>query len=274
MTKVFWLERAADDLPPTNDWLSTGEANHLKTLRFTKRRTDWLLGRWTAKRAIAAYLHQPPLCEFLASIEIRPASSGAPEAWFNETAIPVTISISHSDSTALCAVASRGVALGCDIEIAEPRSECFLTDYFTKEEQALVEATAANHRSVLVTLLWSGKESALKALAKGLHLDTRSVVVSFSGCGLGGGSSPGDFGFNFRSGEPWRALHVTGPGRRAFSGWWRSQDNFVRTLVSDPAPEAPICLDPGANSLTRGPAVDVLSLRAEDPSRAGCHRKF
>ena len=70
-----------------------------------------------------------------------------------------------------------GAELGCDLEIVEPRSDAFIADYFTAEEQALIERTSAADRSLLLALLWSAKESALKALRAGLRLDTRSVIV-------------------------------------------------------------------------------------------------
>ncbi len=77
----------------------------------------------------------------------------------------------------MCVVAPAGVSLGCDLEVIEPRSAAFVTDYFTRNEQALVERTSKEERPRLVTLLWSAKESALKALHVGLRLDTNSVEV-------------------------------------------------------------------------------------------------
>ena len=50
----------------------------------------------------------------------------------------VTISLSHRSGAAICAVAPAGVDLGCDLEVIEPRSEAFVADYFTVDEQALV----------------------------------------------------------------------------------------------------------------------------------------
>ena len=67
--------------------------------------------------------------------------------------------------------------MGCDLEMIEPRSDAFVADYFTVEEQALVARASAADRSRLLALLWSAKESALKALRAGLRLDTRCVIV-------------------------------------------------------------------------------------------------
>ena len=79
--EVYWWEQAEADLPAHDDWLSAGEAATLAGMHFAKRRADWRLGRWTAKQALAAYLHLPDDPHALAGIEIRPAPSGAPETF-------------------------------------------------------------------------------------------------------------------------------------------------------------------------------------------------
>ncbi len=84
---VYWLEQTDADVPAENQWLSAGEILFLGRLRFARRRNDWRLGRWTAKRALAACLNLPGDPLALANIEIRAATSGAPEAFlFNQTA--------------------------------------------------------------------------------------------------------------------------------------------------------------------------------------------
>ena len=184
---VYWLERSAADLPAQNDWLSASDRTRLDGMRFAKRREDWRLGRWTAKLAVAAYLNLPTAHQALAKIEVLPAPSGAPEVFLANQPAGITISLSHRDGTAICAVADSGVALGCDLEIVEPRSDAFVSDYFTPEEQALVAKAHPADRFLLLALLWSTKESALKALRTGLRLDTRSVVVNL----VDGFGSPG-----------------------------------------------------------------------------------
>src|SRR5215831_16948534 len=141
---VYWLEQTEANVPAEDNWFSAPEAARLSGMRFAKRRNDWRLGRWTAKRALAVYLNVPAHPEALAEIEIRPAPSGAPEVFFANQPAPVTVSLSHRARTAICAVAMSGAALGCDLEIIEPRSEGFLTDFFTTEEEALVARAFAS----------------------------------------------------------------------------------------------------------------------------------
>jgi 4'-phosphopantetheinyl transferase len=128
----------------------------------------------------------------------------------------------------MCAVAPSGLDLGCDLEVIEPRSEAFVEDYFTPGEQALVAQVCAKERSRLLALLWSAKESALKALREGLRLDTRSVVVSLR---------EGTLNLN-----DWSPLQVRCADGRSFDGWWQQTHIIVRTLVANPPPDSPILL--------------------------------
>jgi 4'-phosphopantetheinyl transferase len=125
-------------------------------------------------------------------------------------------------------VAKSGVEIGCDLEMVEPRTDAFVADYFTIEEQALVARTSAEDRPRLLALLWSAKESALKALHEGLRLDTRSVVVN-----------PFDGSFDLNG---WSPLHVRYTAGILFHGWWHLADNILRTVVASPRPDSPTLL--------------------------------
>jgi len=246
---VYWLEQTEADVPAENDWLSASEAVRLNGLRFAKRRADWRLGRWTAKRAFAACRNLPWDCHALAAIEIRPAPSGAPEVFLANTPADATISLSHRAGRAVCAVALSGVALGCDLEIIEQHSDAFIADYFTTEEQGLVARASAADRLRLVALLWSGKESVLKALGVGLRLDTRCVIVRPVAAprfrGAVGEERAEDPASIFRlpyALNTWRPLYVSHTSGQIFHGWWHYTDNLLRTLVAAPAPVAPILL--------------------------------
>ena len=218
---IYWLEQTEADVPAANEWLNPNEAIRLAALRFAKRRADWQLGRWTAKHAVAACLDLPTDLPALANLEIRAASSGAPEVFLYDQPADISISLSHSASTALCAVAPPATTFGCDLETVEPRSDAFIADYFTVSEQALIQRTSVEERPLLVALLWSGKESALKALRLGLRLDTRCMSVSLD-----------DECPAFNNSDRWHPLYIRHSGTPTFEGWWRVQDNLVRTIVS------------------------------------------
>jgi 4'-phosphopantetheinyl transferase len=225
---VYWLEQTEADVPAENGWLSSNEAVRLNGLRFAKRRTDWRLGRWTAKRALSVCLDMPAHPEVFKKMDIRPAASGAPEVFFANRPAGVTISLSHRDGIAACAVAMSGLEMGCDLETIEPRSEAFVTDYFTIEEQVAAAGASAADRPRLLALLWSAKESALKALHEGLRLDTRSVIVS-----------PFAASFDLNG---WSPLQVRYTGGQVFHGWWQNTSNILRTVVAAQPLNSPIRL--------------------------------
>ena len=226
--QVYLLEQLEEDVPDSNDWLSNREREHVRTLTFLKRRKDWRLGRWSAKCAVATLQDMPLHPDLLAGIEIRPAASGAPQIFFQDTPADVTISISHRSGVGLCALTDGGARLGCDVELVEPHSAAFIADYFTAQEQELTEKVATEHQWLLVTLLWSAKESALKALYEGLRRDTRSVVVT-----------PGSLAF----GRGWNSLQVHSLEGDDFHGWWREAEGRVQTVLADRSLALPICLE-------------------------------
>jgi 4'-phosphopantetheinyl transferase len=298
--KIYWLEQPEADLPqewpatrgrnslpgeqpgpegqtatpPGWEWLSPRELRQLHTLRFAQRRADWLLGRWTAKQAVAACLSLPPDFQCLEKIEVRPAPSGAPEIFISNNWAPVTISLSHRSGRAVSAVAPSRGALGCDLEIVEPRSDAFIDDYFAREEQGLVARAAPQDRPWLVTLLWSAKESALKTLRAGLRLDTRCVIVTpIDALGSqdeeGGEGAPEEYaptpGFTVRPSEPlesWHPMRVRHVNHQTLLGWWQHNGSILRTLVASPPPALPVLLNV-SGSATRG-----LSVTSADRAQA------
>ena len=219
---VYWFEQIDAAVPPGDGWLAASEKLRLSALVIPKRRSDWRLGRWTAKQAVREFVTDRPPAE----IEIRAGSTGAPQVWIAGHRQCLTISLSHCRGRACCSVVELPAAMGCDLEWNEPHSSAFIADYFTPAEQDRIAHAAEAGNDALPALLWSAKESALKALGVGLREDTRSVAVqedSFS-------SEPcrGD----------WRRLHVCHEGDD-LHGWSRADGQFVRTLIADPPPHAP-----------------------------------
>jgi 4'-phosphopantetheinyl transferase len=211
------------DLPRDGGWLHPDEAAAASGMRVTKRRSDWLLGRWAAKRAVGAFREIDPR-----SVTIRAAPDGAPEAYADGRPAGCVMSLSHRGGVAVCAVARSGVELGCDVELAEPRTEAFLDDYLTPAEAAAVRARPGDERDVAVTLAWSAKESVLKAVRTGLRADTRSVEVL-----------PGPSG-----GQAWSPLVATLAGDpRPWKGWWRLLGPLVITVAARPDPARPTVID-------------------------------
>lgn len=217
----WWLVRGLEELPVGRDWLSPEERRHLARLEVEKRRSDWLLGRWTAKSALRASPSLVGLEADPADYTVRQAADGAPEALLRGRPLPVALSISHREGWGLCAVAPEEVLLGCDLEVVEPRSRAFLEDYFSTREQAALEAAPALERVWLATLFWAAKESTLKALRVGLRADTRRVRVEVPG-------GPG-------ADEEWSSLIVQdAQSDLRFGGWSRMLGEIAVVVVTSP----------------------------------------
>lgn len=231
-THAYWLEQTEADVPLSSNWLSTGEMSRFASLRFEKRQRDWRLGRWTAKRAVASCLNIPNDVDLFAEVEIQAAPSGAPYVFFFNQPAPVSISLSHCAGHALCVVGSSRASLGCDLELVEARDKSFLAHYFTDNEQVLLAQASADEQPVLATLLWSAKESALKALHVGLRLETTCLDVSptyNSHYQADGAHQAADIA--------WLPLSLHRSGGQTLCGCWRCANKMVRTVVFSPWPE-------------------------------------
>jgi 4'-phosphopantetheinyl transferase len=227
--ELFWLEQGTNDVPIDNDWLSRDECVRCELMLIPKRRSDWRLGRWTAKLLLANLSGVALDASTLAGIEVRPAESGVPEAHMSDRRTNLAISLSHSNGVALCLVGPSGAKIGCDLEKIEPRSQAFVGNFFRDEEQEMVDAAVPSDRPLLANLIWSAKESALKALGVGLRADTRSVGVSFDS----------ELASIDVAGLTWLPFHVRSDAGQSFQGFWRRGDALLRTvIVGEPIPQS------------------------------------
>ncbi len=235
--EVLWLVSAAADDPALaagvapGSLLAADEAARLATLKIAKRRRDWLLGRATAKALLQAWLAQEIVAPSAANLIIHSETTGVPTPWLADSRgrapLPVSLSISHCDGHALCALIDRrgaatAVSLGADMEKVEPRAGSFVADYFTPGEVAQVQrATDADHDAV-VTAVWSAKEAVLKAVQLGLSVDTRAVDIDL------GGRPPSHDWQPLRIG--WDARLAQSPDA-ALTGLWRQWGPYILTLA-------------------------------------------
>ena len=222
--EVGWLTQSMPDLPSGLDWhaqkwLADEERVRLAAMRIAKRRADFALGRWTAKRAIAAWMATAPPLDALA---VRAAADGAPEAYLGGVRLPLTVSLSHSAGRALAAVRDGSAALGADLERGEPRSPLLVDEFFTSDEAARIRARPADDRDRAITALWSAKESALKARRSGLREDPRRIGVEL---GLDAAGAPDG---------AWRAMAIAVDGSPAgLTGWWCDDAGYVITVAGE-----------------------------------------
>ena len=87
---------------------------------------------------------------------------------------------------------------------------------------------------MLVTVIWSAKESALKALRQGLRVDTRRIEIDRV-AGIEAGDIPQPL--NPRP-EIWLQLRISSslPDTGAFLAWWRPDGDDVLTMASHLSP--------------------------------------
>jgi len=226
LIEITLLVGRESDLPAGDSWLNDSEQAVLSGLRVERRRRDWRLGRWLAKQGVLRYMSEAGSPHQPADIEIRATEHGAPAGFVAGEPLPITLSLSHRGGHGLCALAAGEVELGCDLELVESHSDAFVRDYFTGAEIEQIGCIAGAYRNLAVTLVWSAKESALKALGEGLRLDTRSVEVDVGPLEIV---------------PEWQALKVQHrDSERTFAGWWRRDEDRLLTVVSRPPCYAPL----------------------------------
>jgi 4'-phosphopantetheinyl transferase len=218
---MHWVAHGEHELPATDDWLSERESAQVATIRFTKRRSEFLTRRWTAKRAVATVLgldHSPAA---LATVEIRNRSTGAPYVEIEREPAAIDVSLSDRAGWAVCLVGPPGSAaagsLGIDLEIVEPRTDRFVADFFTAAEAAYVRSLPDGApRDEASNLIWSAKEAALKLQQVGLRADTRTVEVTLD---------------RAVEVDGWSSLFVTDSSGVSMPGWWRRDGVFLSTIA-------------------------------------------
>jgi 4'-phosphopantetheinyl transferase len=235
-----WLALGEEALPAEEQWLAPGEAAILAGLRYTKRRTEFLLRRLVTKHAVASVTGRPSDPATLAGIEVRNTPSGVPYVCVDGAPIELGVSISDRAGWAVCVTScmtgpTGPSPVGCDLELVEPRSPGFVCDFLTATEQHLVgSCVAGDERDAIANLIWSAKESALKVLGTGLRRDTRTLEVT--------PAAPG--------GDGWGALTVQAVEGTVFPGWWRREGRFLLTIATGVAVPPPAALgDPAVLAL-------------------------
>jgi 4'-phosphopantetheinyl transferase len=245
--RLHWWAGHEDALPSGLDWLSARERARVEGMRFTKRRTEYLLRRWVGKRAVAARAGLPSGTGSLARIEVLNRVTGAPYVAIDGAPSPWEISLSDRAGSAVAVIGARDgdrSALGVDIEVVEPRSRGFVSDFLTPAEQAWVAGAAAGDARLgpdaAANLVWSAKEAALKVLGLGLRADTRWVDVALVDHEV--------------RGDGWAQLRVTWRGGRVIPGWWRREGDYLLTVAAEDDLDPPVGL-PGASDLGRSRPV-------------------
>src|SRR5512139_845898 len=99
---MHWLVRGEAELPADGNWLARSELDRVASLRFTKRRTEFLLRRLAAKHTVAAVTGLPADPAGLRRIDVRNEPGGAPCVFVDGRPSRVDISLSDRCGWAVC----------------------------------------------------------------------------------------------------------------------------------------------------------------------------
>ncbi|MEW6775120.1 MAG: SDR family NAD(P)-dependent oxidoreductase [Bdellovibrionota bacterium] len=158
--------------------LSPEERAEYQAFEYQKRKDEWLAGRLASRQALKAFGIDAP-------VHVTHDESGEPK-FVGDLGERFGLTISHSHIWACAVVFERTGpigehrVLGLDVERIEQRPAAFLEDHFTDEERRWVTSGGAD-APFRATVLWSLKESALKALGTGLRLRPADVAVQVLG---------------------------------------------------------------------------------------------
>ena len=151
-------------LPPADGILSSREQAFYQTLRFPKRRTEWLGGRFALKQVVG------DICSLtdLKQIEVLAQESGRPQLIISGQEGSLSYSITHSNGFAVAAASVTEKFLGIDLEKIAHRIEAWKEDFFHPDE-------LTQDGDEFLTALWTQKEALVKLLGTGLSLRSNEV---------------------------------------------------------------------------------------------------
>lgn len=229
-----WLSRGEPHLPQGTAWLTPFEARRAASMRYTKRRTEYLVRRLTAKHAVLATLGWTADVATLGRVSVPNRLTGAPYVEIDGEPLGLDVSLTDRAGWGVCLVGSDIGAVGCDVEIVEPRSSGFVADFLTAGERDVVAGAGdTEQQQVLANLFWSAKESALKVLRTGLRRDTRTVEVQLDDPSA---RAHGQW-------SPLRVVSTHADGRAVMPGWWLRDGVWLLSVCyAEPAP-APVALE-------------------------------
>lgn len=158
-------------------FFSIAEIEENQKYKIPKRQSEWLASRLLAKRLVQKIIaSDSPLP--LKSITIQKESSGVPFVVVEGMGRVGWLSISHTRGGVLAAFSQiNSIRFGVDIEFIDPRPLEIFADYFTVAEIAWLSPLNEQEKDVCSNLVWSAKEAFLKAIEKGLQMDTRKINI-------------------------------------------------------------------------------------------------
>ncbi len=141
-------------------YLHVDEEEYFNKLKFKKRINSYLLGRYSAKKAISALLNNINLNDICILNGI-----------FNEPIVKVNsfspmVSITHAKNIGASVGYFHECPMGIDVEQIDSSFNEFLKEHTTNSEMALIKNTSINLTDGLF-IIWAAKESISKTIKTG-----------------------------------------------------------------------------------------------------------
>ena len=159
---------------PSNAWMQSAagllgknETVYFSTLRFARRQTAYLLGRYAAKMALSAVLSEPDLTAIDIDhgvFEQPVIRCGRNEEW--------DVTISHTEDVGVALAFPAGHPMGIDLEHINPGQHETILSQLSEREIGWLNHPSAD-RFQLASALWAAKESLSKVLRTGLMANIR-----------------------------------------------------------------------------------------------------
>jgi phosphopantetheinyl transferase len=180
---IYWSFNQCTDSPPLKTaqllerFFSVREIEEYHKFKVLKRRAEWFSSRLLAKQLVQK-VFSDRISLPLTSIFINKELSGVPYVEIEKTGRVGWLSLSHSHNGVFAAFSlDDTLRFGVDLEFIEPRPLDLFTDYFTPAEVAWLSAAPISLTTPYANLVWSAKEAFLKAIEKGLQIDTRKINI-------------------------------------------------------------------------------------------------
>lgn len=147
------------------------ECKYFETLKHSRRKNSFLLGRYSAKKAISVLTGE----EEPEKILIKNGIFNQPIVIYDSFS-NLQISLTHCDDIAASVAFTDLIVLGIDIERINKRISLRIEDEITKSEKELANSVSHSYESFLM-IIWTIKESISKILKTGLTIPLSILEV-------------------------------------------------------------------------------------------------
>jgi 4'-phosphopantetheinyl transferase len=157
-------EMAAEPGRTLADTLSADERARAARLRFVRDRRRFVATRAWLRVVLGSYLQLPP-----AEVAFFYGTHGKPHLARAADGTPLEFNIAHAESLAVLAI-TRDRAVGVDVERVRPMADidAIAARFYSKAEQAELNALPPAERAVHFFQIWTGKEASAKVTGLGL----------------------------------------------------------------------------------------------------------